>query len=62
MILGSYYLTMQVDGEKGEGKVFKDFDEAVMAYKMGFRITCKNKGKDIKQLMEYRKAKIMKQQ
>lgn len=35
MILGSYYLTMQVDGEKGEGNCFKDFEEAVMAYENG---------------------------
>ncbi len=32
MILGSYYLTMQVDGEKGEGMHFKDVDEALLAY------------------------------
>ena len=32
MILGSYYLTMQLDGEKGEGKYFKDPDEAIIAY------------------------------
>lgn len=32
MILGSYYLTMEVPGEKGEGMYFKDIDEAVMAY------------------------------
>ena len=35
MILGSYYLTMQVDGEKGEGLYFKDTDEALMAYQNG---------------------------
>ena len=35
MILGSYYLTMQIDGEQGEGKYFKDVDEAVMAYENG---------------------------
>ena len=35
MILGSYYLTMMKDGEPGEGKCFKDFDEAVMAYENG---------------------------
>ena len=35
MILGSYYLTMMKDGEPGEGKMFKDFDEAVMAYENG---------------------------
>ena len=32
MILGSYYLTMVLDGEKGEGKYFKDPDEAIMAF------------------------------
>ena len=32
MILGSYYLTMLKPGEPGEGRVFRDFDEAVMAY------------------------------
>ena len=32
MVLGSYYLTMDKDGEKGEGKVFRDVDEALMAY------------------------------
>ncbi len=32
MILGSYYLTMTLDGELGEGKYFKDPDEAIMAY------------------------------
>ncbi len=32
MVLGSYYLTLEKDGEPGEGKVFRDFDEAIMAY------------------------------
>ncbi len=35
MLLGSYYLTLQKDGEKGEGKVFRDVDEALMAYDAG---------------------------
>ena len=35
MILGSYYLTMIVDGEIGEGTYFKDVDEAIMAYANG---------------------------
>ena len=35
MILGSYYLTLDKDGEPGEGKVFKDTDEAMMAYSTG---------------------------
>ena len=32
MILGSYYLTMVLEGEKGEGKYFKDPEEALMAF------------------------------
>ena len=32
MILGMYYLTLIKDGEKGEGKVFKDELEAMLAY------------------------------
>ena len=32
MILGAYYLTIQIDGEKGEGMIFSDEDEAIMAY------------------------------
>ena len=32
MVLGCYYLTMDKPGEPGEGHVFRDFDEAVMAY------------------------------
>ncbi len=32
MVLGSYYLTMQKSGEPGEGKVFRDVNEALMAY------------------------------
>ena len=35
MVLGSYYLTMVKEGEKGEGKVFRDFNEAIMAYQEG---------------------------
>ena len=32
MVLGSYYLTMLKEGEPGEGKVFRDESEALMAY------------------------------
>ena len=32
MVLGIYYLTLEKDGEKGEGKVFKDENEAILAY------------------------------
>ncbi len=36
MVLGSYYLTIDKEGEKGEGKVFRDFNEALMAYNEGY--------------------------
>jgi DNA-directed RNA polymerase subunit beta' len=32
MVLGIYYLTQQRDGEPGEGKIFKNMDEALMAW------------------------------
>ena len=32
MVLGSYYLTIDRDDEPGAGKVFRNFDEALMAY------------------------------
>jgi len=35
MILGAYYLTVEIAGEKGEGMYFKDEDEALMAYQNG---------------------------
>ena len=35
MVLGSYYLTMVRENEKGAGKVFRDFNEALMAYQSG---------------------------
>ncbi len=35
MVLGSYYLTLVKEGDKGEGKTFMDADEAMMAYRNG---------------------------
>ena len=35
MVLGSYYLTIDRDTEKGAGKVFRNEDEALMAYDEG---------------------------
>lgn len=32
MVLGSYYLTSEGKGEKGEGKIFMDYDEMMKAY------------------------------
>jgi len=36
MVLGSYYLTIERKGEKGEGKVFSSQEEAIMAYDSGY--------------------------
>ncbi|MBJ8350208.1 DNA-directed RNA polymerase subunit beta' [Streptococcus zalophi] len=36
MVLGNYYLTMEDEGRKGEGMIFKDRDEAVMALQNGY--------------------------
>ena len=35
MVLGSFYLTIDKAGEPGEGKAFRDFNEAMMAYQNG---------------------------
>ncbi len=35
MVLGCYYLTKLTQGEKGEGMVFADMKEAIMAYQIG---------------------------
>ncbi|MEE5992977.1 MAG: DNA-directed RNA polymerase subunit beta' [Oscillospiraceae bacterium] len=35
MVLGSYYLTLLKENDKGAGKVFRDVDEAMMAYYEG---------------------------
>jgi DNA-directed RNA polymerase subunit beta' len=35
MVLGCYYLTIEKDGCKGEGKAFSDIDEVVLAYDLG---------------------------
>ncbi|RSI10766.1 DNA-directed RNA polymerase subunit beta' [Streptococcus sanguinis] len=36
MVLGNYYLTMEEAGREGEGMIFKDMDEAVMALRNGY--------------------------
>ena len=32
MVLGSYYMTLEIDDSKGQGMIFKDYDELKMAY------------------------------
>ncbi len=36
IVLGCYYLTLPKDKAKGEGKIFKDTDDVVIAYENGF--------------------------
>ncbi len=36
MVLGNYYLTMEREGAIGEGSVFKDTNEALIAYQNGY--------------------------
>jgi DNA-directed RNA polymerase subunit beta' len=35
MVLGCYYLTMEREGERGEGMAFADMDEVMLAYELG---------------------------
>ncbi|MTV81883.1 DNA-directed RNA polymerase subunit beta' [Secundilactobacillus folii] len=35
MVIGNYYLTMEEAGREGEGMIFKDMNEAVIAYRNG---------------------------
>ncbi len=51
MILGSYYLTLDKDGEPGEGKVFRNEEEAIMAYDAKF-VTLHSKIK-VRRTVEY---------
>ncbi|WP_017729606.1 DNA-directed RNA polymerase subunit beta' [Halalkalibacterium ligniniphilum] len=36
MVLGNYYLTMEREDAKGEGSIFKDTNEALIAYQNGY--------------------------
>src|SRR5699024_10995512 len=35
MVIGTYYLTLEKEGAKGEGKAFVDASEVIMAYREG---------------------------
>ena len=36
MVLGNYYLTLEREGAVGEGMIFKDTNEALIAYQNGY--------------------------
>ena len=68
MILGSYYLTMEVEGEPGEGMHFIDEDEVLLAYQNGdlglharvkVRITRNVNGEDVTRTIETTAGKII---
>ena len=68
MILGSYYLTMEVAGEPGEGMYFIDEDEVLLAYQNGdlglhakvkVRITRNVNGEDVTRTIETTAGKII---
>ena len=48
MVLGNYYLTLEKEGAIGEGMIFNDINEALLAYQNGYvhlhtrvAVTCK---------------------
>ena len=68
MILGSYYLTMEVEGEPGEGMHFIDEDEVLLAYQNGdlglhakikVRITRNINGEDVTRTIETTAGRII---
>ncbi len=68
MVLGSYYLTIEKPGEPGEGKVFRDENEALMAYadnvvglhaKIRVRRTMEIEGKKESRLVETTVGRII---
>ncbi|MBV4419068.1 DNA-directed RNA polymerase subunit beta' [Clostridium tyrobutyricum] len=68
MVLGSYYLTIEEDGVKGEGRMFSDPDEVIMAYqlkqigihaKIKVRITKIKDGKTISGIIETTPGKLI---
>ncbi len=61
MVMGIYYLTIYVPGEKGEGKVFTNLNEMIMSYQVGevslhakvrVRITKEINGKEKSKIIE----------
>jgi DNA-directed RNA polymerase subunit beta' len=68
MVLGSYYLTIEEDGVKGEGRMFSDPDEVIMAYqlkqigihaKIKVRMTKIKDGKNISGIIETTPGKLI---
>ena len=63
MVLGNYYLTMEEEGREGEGKIFRDLNEAMLALQNGYvhlhtRIGIKTTSLD-KPFTESQKGKLL---
>ncbi len=68
MVIGSYWLTLNRAGEKGEGMFFSDEDEMLKAYEMGLvevhadvqvRVTKEWKGKKVSKLIHTTPGKVI---
>ena len=60
MVLGSYYLTIEREGQIGEGKVFSSLEEALMAYENGdVHLHAKIKIRITKEIDGVKKSKIV---
>ncbi len=68
MIIGSYYLTMEREGEKGEGKIFTGPEEVVMAYQTGevglharvkMRVSKEIDGKKVSRLIDVTPGRVI---
>ncbi|MDL2225148.1 DNA-directed RNA polymerase subunit beta' [Eubacteriales bacterium OttesenSCG-928-M02] len=68
MVMGAYYLTVQRDGDKGEGSIFKSPEEAIMAYQTGnislhakvaVRMEGTYEGKPVTQMVETSVGRIL---
>ncbi len=68
MVLGSYYMTLELPGAKGEGKVFRDVNEARLAYDSGVidlhakikvRMTKEYKGEKVSKIIDTTLGKII---
>ena len=68
MVMGCYYLTLERDGAKGEGKIFHSEDEAIMAYQAGdvslqarvkIRLTREFEGKTYRRVVDTTVGKLI---
>jgi len=60
MVMGVYYLTIHVPGAKGEGKIFRDIDEMIMAYQLGeVSLQAKVKVRVTKEINGEKKSRIV---